>query len=531
MGFLHYWISPTFSSKTQTFTEIIRKLYRNATLKETPGDPQTLHIAPVDDVIKHYASGLMYISDVCLLEIGKKSITNKDFIKPNIQYASLCLVNLCITSAGFSGDAIKDIVEKVTLLGGTFSRSFNNDVTLVIAAKSASPKVYMAAKTDLPIVKYEWIESCFKHITRIPLDQFRISPFFGCKFTSSDLLSNQRTEIAKIVRKGGGLWSETFDDSVTFLMASSLSNTKKIQLALDDNVPIVQPEWLLHYPSEIISPRNFTLNWWCFNDNETSKLFDKCSFGLSSEIPGQFRRTLVDIILAHNGAYLETPKYYITLDTKRDENHKNSILVTPRWLLSCVCEKRLIDVSESITFSPFSFPREIDGVSGRSFMLLNFNDKRRLELSDLLRSLGATVFYKFTKSANMMVIEGADEHLKSVADEYSIPVVTPLWIMELAKTGKPPAVDKFRPSANSSSVNFRSICNQITRSASKIEGRSFPLETSTIDIDELETFTQISSSDKRIHMDRDVAYDATDGHIDVSTANTGDPFLDALNGS
>ena len=83
MDFKNFWISPALSSKTKEFTNIILKLNKEATPAKSEGDQNTLHIAPIDEVISNFSSNLLYISDQCLLEIDRKGIDNLNFLKTN----------------------------------------------------------------------------------------------------------------------------------------------------------------------------------------------------------------------------------------------------------------------------------------------------------------------------------------------------------------------------------------------------------------------------------------------------------------
>lgn len=535
MRFKHFWISPAFSSKFKEFTDIILKLNKEATPSTNEGDAETLHISTVNEVISKFSSKLLYISDNCLIEIDRRGMTDLNFLSTENQCISLCLLNLIITSTGFSSDFIKEIAKKAILLGGNYQRSIQDDTKVVIAARSASQKVYSASSRHIPVVTIEWIDACFKNLVQVPFDQYQILPFYGCKFTSTDLIPKQNSKISEIIKKCGGELQDKFDRSTTFLIAQTLSNTPKITLALTENVPIVKPEWIFRNDnSNIISPIDFTLNWWCMND-EQSNIFQNLSFGLSKEIPN--RRTMIDIIIAHSGSYGERPNYFLTTSIKRDQSNKDSILITPRWILMCASEKRLIDPKESPTFSPFPFSTQIEGITGRSFYLANLKEERRHEYADLMRTFGATVFFKFSKRANIIIAETASEHLFTVSKEYSIPIVGISWVVELAKTGIFPDIDSHRLKENTMAINFRQICQKIKRGLTPSEGKSTCATMTTqktqyqeIDLDQLETYTQQSSGDKNKLRTNEIGYDTTQENIEIQVNNDMDPFLAAFSG-
>ncbi|KAK8858062.1 SMC5-SMC6 complex localization factor protein 1 [Tritrichomonas musculus] len=534
MEFKHFWISPAFSSRINEFIDIILKINKDATQITNEGDLDTLHVGTIDEVISKFSSKLLYISDQCLLDINRRGLSDSNLLSPGKQYISFCLSNLCITSTGFSSGEIKEIAKKVILLGGKYQKLFQEDIKLVIAARTASQKVYSAISLHIPVVTVKWIDKCFANLVKVPLNQNQVLPFYGCKFTSTDLISKQNNRISEIVRKCGGEWSDKFDKSTTFLIAQTLSDTQKIKLALIENVPIVRPEWIFRSEDlNILEPKNFVLNWWCMGE-EKSNLFQNISFGLSKDLPN--RKMLIDIIIAHSGSYLERPDYFLTMNTKRDQANNKSTLVTPRWLFMSVLENRLIDPNDSPTFSPFPFSTKIQGVTGCSFFLSNLKEENRLEYADLLRMFGATVFFKFSKRANIIIAENTTDRLLSISKDYSIPIVNISWLIELSKTGILPDFDSHKPKENAISINFHQICQRIKKSANLCEGRSTNSTLATvqtqhkeIDFDELESYTQPTSGDKIKFHPKDIAYDADQENIEIQINNDVDPFLEALN--
>jgi hypothetical protein len=373
--------------------------------------------------------------------------------------------------------------KQVSLLGGTFQRCYNEDTTLVIAASSASPKVYAASQADLPIVTRTWLQSCFERRVRIPLKDFLIKPFFGCKFCSSDLTPRQRSELSRLVRAGGGLWCDLFDESATFLVAHTLSNSTKVSLALSGNVPIVRPDWVRQSSSKIRPPSDFTLNWWCFG-SPPSMLFADCTFEIAKGVEND--RVLVDAIIA-NGGQASPPSGFVVAPHGSQPAGFGRTLVSAQWVWSCVSEKRVLSVDSSLGFSPFPFAPPIEGVSGCAFVLLNFDDRKRIELANVLRSLRARVYFSFSTEAKLIVVEQVDPKVADLAHDYSIPVVRSGWITELVKTGKFPQAAEY--AAVATGFDLRALCRTLMRSSSR---PSDPCEMGSIDFRKLECFSQVA---------------------------------------
>ena len=527
MRFKRFWISPNFStSERDSLTEIILQMNPNAIETEARDQPDILHISTKDDVSSHLNSNFTFVSDSLLYEISDCLIPSMKYLDNGRQYVSLCLENQYITSTGFDPSTTKKIASMVYLLGGYFSSKFSNDVTLVIAATSLSNKAFLAKKNNIRMVKYDWIVQCYEKCQEIPCERYTIPTFYGCKFTSTDLMSKQNHELAKIIRENGGEWSDKFESNTTFLIANSISNSTKMQVALNQGFPVIKPDWVYQSRIKTTSPLRYTLNWW-FLSNEKSNLFQDLSFSISKNVPNT--KMIIDAIIAHNGTYSDTPTFFIVnhnFDFKDEEPPKASIIATVRWLFACISNKKIYDTSDSITFSPYSF-KEIPEVKGQTYALVKVNENRRIEFADLLRSLGVTVFFKFSKNATMIISEYPDSSLVNRADEYSIPVVTTKWLLQLIKTGVMPSVEKYRPNAELLSTNIHSLCKQLKREcAHKAENRlECNTENSNYNIHDLELFSQSPSQQKKKKRETLIGYEIPDLKFKIPLNSGVDPLL------
>lgn len=528
MKFQHYWISPSLCSIESDITRIMLTLCRDLKQTSNESTPFTIHIAPTNTVIAKYNSKDFYITDNCLYDIEKKLLTldNIEMFQSN-QLISLCLLNFSVSSTGFSSNTIDQIVQKVHLLGGTYEHTLNKKVGILIASKSVSQKIYSATSENIPIVRIDWIDSCFRSLFLMPPDSFSLSPFFNIKFTTTDLPSKESRALAKIIQKLGGEFSEKFDQTTTFLIANTISTTKKFELALMYNIPIVTTEWikLCIRREKIVDPTPFIMNSWCISD-QFSQLFHDITFGISKDIKN--KDILIDIILANKGSYSEKPNYYIT---KTRTNVKNVIQVTPRWLLMCCHEKRILDPSTSFTFSPFSFPLKIQGVFGQSFQLANIREEKRVEYAEILRSLNASVFYSFSKTVNMIIADNPSTRLLMTADNYSIPIVKVSWLSELCQTGILPNINNhLHIQKLSNNVNLHSICQRINESI-----RANQIKTSMMNHQDLDTelnYSQLSKCTQHSYHENpcrnDITYGSSQENYEINLNAGVDPLLAAL---
>lgn len=530
MPFRFFWISPQVTKRQDELRRIVTKINPIATETTNSEQESTLHITVVEEVISKYGNKDIYVTDQCIFEAERRSINNPDFFRDNHQYLSLCLLNISITSTGFSGTDICRISKLISLLGGTFHKNFSNDTTLVIAAWTASKKVYDAAELDLPIVSIDWINQCFKNLIRLPPNDYLLPCFQGCTFSSSNLIPNQRSELSKMIKNGGGKWNEALDDSTAYLIAQYLSSTKKIMIALKGNVPIIKPEWIRKSIIRISSPIQYALNWWAVSDDQLD-IFKGMTFGLDKSIKD--REVFIDAIVASGGSYSEKPNYYIVQnDLNSAQSESRPTYVSPRWVLSCISERKFVNINDSPTYVPYKFITPLPDVIGQSIVLYKFDENTRFELSDVLRDFGANVFFSFSKNANFVISQDPDSNLLKVSKEYEIPVIHAKWIYDIMKCGKAPPIDNYIVKQNEVKMSFKMLCERIKRTTSKPIESTDHSETH-LDYNQLESFTQTENSSPKRERGRgiEVGYRSIDP-IPISAATENfDTFLAALTGS
>jgi hypothetical protein len=355
----------------------------------------------------------------------------------------------------------------------------------------------------------------------MPLDPHRLLPFQGCVFSSTDLTSKQRNKLLTLVKNGGGAWSDQFSDSVTFLVAHRISNSQKISLALSGNVPIVKPDWIKRFHATIKAPHAFVLNWWCLEE-AGHPIFKGKVFEIAKGTKNA--RLLADVIRAHGGKGSGEPDFVIADHTT--EKHGHATFVSPQWIWTCVSERKLVDIDSSITFTPLDFAPPVIGVSNSAFVLTNMDDESRIQFADLLRDLGATVCFSFSKNAKLIIVETSDDRLAQLSDEYAIPIVSVNWIAALVKSGLAPDPEPFLVHQKETRPRLKEMCTHLRRCTSR---PSPGIGAPKVSLGNLNLFSQMSSDREKGGFR--ICYEASQPAVAVPRPGCGDPLLSALQGN
>ena len=518
-----FWIDPGIQSDRNELKCLVLKVCPGAVETSSEGGEKTLHVSTIDYVLQKYNSKLLFVSEECLREIEMKKIAPESFMRNGHQYISTCLVDMNITSTGFEMDEIRVLLKEIGTLGGNFERYLNDRTSVLMAATTACHKVYSAAEQSIQVVTSAWVHACFDSRIRVPFTEYLIPPFLGCKCSSTDLTLKQRKDLSKLVKAGGGTWSDSYDESVTYLIAHKLTSSRKILLALAANVPIVTPEWVVRTSKTLISPTKYTLNWWCFEKDRES-FFRGISFELSSKTARE--KSLPEAICECGGRISSPAQYCVALDLA--DCALSGIKVSPRWVWRCISEKRLIPIEESLTYKPFPFKTPLKGLLGKAISVIGFADDARLEIADALRNMGCTVYYSFSRNASIVLMHRPDSKTIANATEYGIPIVDSNWFTTVLKTGEIPDPAAFAITPSQDNTNLESICKNLKRTSSKQKDLEDD-DSNKIDVVQLNAFTQMSPGSDRASTMNDIGYDTTDITVHVEPPNDGhDPLLSAF---
>jgi hypothetical protein len=405
------------------------------------------------------------------------------------------------------------MARKVSLLGGTFTRPFSANVTLVIAATNASPKIFEARAAKVPIVRDSWLEHCVDSLTRVALDAFLLPPFEGLSVTSSDLPPAQHRECRKRIVDGGGKWSDELTGETTFLLADFLAHTKKIGIALRHSIPIVRPCFVED------SSRFEMINWWCMSDAKSS-LFRDMIFSIHRAV--EEVEAIQEAIVAHMGT-VGSSSTHVILPHGVANPFPGSIAVTSAWLWGCADARRILPVDGSLLFAPLPYRAPIRAVSGRVFFLAELRPETKRELADMVRFAGGQVVYKMATGVHFAVAEVATKELVRIGLDGRVVVVKPAFVVEMVRTGALPEPKAFRLEGIAKTAILKKLCKCIT-GANVLPEPEIPAEFERSD---LETFTQeLNSTQNEVALE--VKYES-DHHVrQQDEALSADPLIALL---
>ena len=521
MKFKRFFISPTILSKKE---EIIKNIKVFDCFESPEPGESIIEIGSIDEVIKAFGSKKYIISDVCLKEMVTLHVPEFPLKDENRQRISICFGPLWVSSVGFHN--VNDVVEinkKVLLLGGIFSRGFDENVSILISKTNLSYKTIQARKHKVPVVTIDWLEFCFKNLQRAPLNNYLLKPFFGLTFTSSDLSPNEHHDLKRLVISNGGKWSDVCNDNVTYLISSGLTNTKKIEICLSLGIPIVKPDY-------IRDPSKFeVLNWWSIS-NEHSDLFKGLIFSIHKQTKNI--EALQEAIRAHSGSFGNKPTHAIVPHGYK-ANIKSNIqiieYITEAWIWGCIEKRKILPLSNSPLFTPLPYGGPFNDIANMVFYLSNsLDDKTRRFTATLIREAGGNPIFKPTKDVKIAVSNDYDDELFNLGIKGKIKIVTPKYILAIFKQGKLPDPEEYQVKTCLSSDMISNICAYLQTKIPKKISKEEKIKIEKLELDQFtQDLTQNSSS-----ISLEITY-ASQSSSQRQSKNIGlqegyDPLLDAF---
>ena len=230
--FRSFCFSPLFSESKDTARTVISKLFPGIKEIQKGFGNDTLNIASQNEVLQQYGKSQYFVTVSILEDCVSSGSATIPFPKRKRQITSMCLNRQNVMLVGFVAEEGFEILKKIELLSGRFSKDFSSDVTVVVAKSGMSMKLLDVFGTEVPIVTREWIDNSFKNLTCYEPENFLLPCFTGMNVTSTDLPSSDSKQMSAIVKKNGGQWSDNLNDATTCVIATNFSSSKKIEVAL-----------------------------------------------------------------------------------------------------------------------------------------------------------------------------------------------------------------------------------------------------------------------------------------------------------
>ena len=410
---------------------IITKLFKKLHFIKKHGEKTVLYVTDKENVIANYQSRAYYVTQQVLEQMVSLCLITENVFSSSRQLISTCLFGLRVACSGLSAEDKRELAKEVLLLGGVFVPQVHHDTSVLITNRVISTKVFQACDFEVPIVSPDWVHACFSQLELVPFNLHSVRKFEGLTITSSDLTQSQRTQSSSFVRQNGGTWSDAFDSSVSCIIAHSLFYTKKIGLALEANVPIISPEWIIKQSEKnFVSPFPYILNKWCCSNDKTN-LFESMTFSVDRSLSNSKQ---IEMAIEMNSGTI-TPEPMIRVARHGTVSVDDEKVVSPQWVWTCIADGTLIDAEQSPVYQPLPFKCPIAAMNGKCVAVMNMTDKCRLEISSVLRDIGITVIFGLSKVANVIVAQKVTRDVRQFSQEYDIPMVSVTWVMELIKTG------------------------------------------------------------------------------------------------
>lgn len=490
----------------------------------TAPNVDSLIIGSIEETIAAYGSPKFCVSDQLLNDMIEFDITEIPLIPQRRQCISLAFAPIWVSCVGFTTEMIAEIVKYVSLLGGSFSRKYSTDVSLLIATTNFSPKVFTARREGIPIVSYEWLTACFKEMVRVDVQSYLIEPFLGYTFTSSDLTPNESKQAKMIIHQNGGSWQDHFDNNVNFLLANHITTTKKIFMALGNQVPIVRTDWLLEPTSP---PDQFVINFWSISEQKRD-LFQSLSFSIHRNCENI--DALQDAIISNSGEIGKSPTQIKIVPHGVDISIPDSIIVTPQWIWKCIEANSLVNFESSVLYRPIQLKLPIKDAMDQYFFVSNLKDDLRIHITELIRICGGIVVYKMSVNTHFVIAYENDTSTIKTAIRKEIPVVTPQFVIHMIKKGELPDLDQFQANKGVKKVMLHKLCDLITKVGAAQTDDSLEEELSPeSEKKDLDAFTQDLPNSTQNDMTLDIGYDVPAvPNINPDTMLSNDQFLNAL---
>ena len=228
-----YWISASVQDELTKIRNMLLQI--SPGLFSTPdfGQERNIHVASIDEVVQYYGTNNYMVTPQYLEMLINKKI-NSFYLYPDArQRISLTFYNLHIAVTGVDSTEFLSLYSKIVLNAGIPVHPSNTEqMDIFVSTKMLDKYVLNAVDKGIPIVSPDFITVGYAKQKSQNIDDYRIRPFTGLTFCSSDLDDTGSKEAKKCVKEGKGVWSECLDQDVDFLIAERITETKKIRIAL-----------------------------------------------------------------------------------------------------------------------------------------------------------------------------------------------------------------------------------------------------------------------------------------------------------
>ncbi|XP_076358286.1 mutagen-sensitive 101 isoform X2 [Tachypleus tridentatus] len=164
---------------------------------------------------------------------------------------SLAFRKMTITCSNVDKQTRLDVEKKVQLMGGNFIKDLTKSVTHLVAGEVGSKKYHVAANFSLPVMLPSWVEECWErgqhqriHASDPCFNIYRCPVFKGLNITVSQIESDERKKIQKIIEDNGGSYSGALKAKETTHLVLVEPKGEKFKFAKTWRLYCVKVEWI-----------------------------------------------------------------------------------------------------------------------------------------------------------------------------------------------------------------------------------------------------------------------------------------------
>lgn len=428
----YYWLSKSIEDRTEIKQSVL-KISPNLKYTKDFGGADTLHVGLEEDIKKYYDKHYYFISTIYLQELLSKGCKNFYLSDFSRQRVSFSFHNIRFNLFKLEEELEFDVVQEIKLMSGIPIKSSDISACDIIIAENLMCLSLMDAVNEGKIIlSPDYVRSSYERKVRLNYDEFKLLPFSGIVFTSSDICSTTRKKLKEVISENGGVYQDNLDGRVDFLLIEKFSFTEKVKAALENKNAILSYRFVFDRSRRFCDYMEYVINVWDAN-RPYIRFFSNILFHVNDEVPE--KPHVETIIEAYGGKLSRTsPTYIVT--TNFDKRSPKA--VTVNWICACVSEKKLVELNLRHIYRPFNYDTYTNDLKGVVVSLCLSNRVDRAVNSDILRAFGAIVIYHYRKGSKYVICDSLDNDLREKLIGTDSKVYKIGWVERLAKTGQIP---------------------------------------------------------------------------------------------
>mmetsp|Transcript_7046 Transcript_7046/g.21484 ORF Transcript_7046/g.21484 Transcript_7046/m.21484 type:complete len:707 (+) Transcript_7046:139-2259(+) len=481
------FVTTTGASKAQT-SQIARMVRALGGQFSKDLDGQTTHlIVEVVGSDKHRLARLrqLWMVDKLWLndcwELGQKLDEAQYPVKP------LAGLSICVT--GLSASERQRVEGTCSELGATFVSDLagTSTTTYLLAGVAFGRKFEYAKQKGMRVLRLEWLTACRQKRELVDEQKYNLVQMNSSEAVPDLFLDcccvhlkgadpQEERYLSRMLRSAGATRSPRMTPLVTHVIVGSAMDTRlemneEIKYCVARGTMVVRIAWLeaCFRSQSLASESDFLALTFHKEDlpstagKRKESVFTEEEFSLSDVFRGlrigihqdEDLRLVIrgggkPIRCNNDGNAIAGVPTHVVLEHGHSSGSPDAILVTRKWLKSCLRVDKLLNLSEDRLFRPVLTKLPIEAMKGLVVTVSGYYSKLsdgvhlRESIGELITLLGAKFSERMWKlGTTHLVCESASGGKFNRAKEWGIPCVTVEWLYSCATSGVIPDVNKF----------------------------------------------------------------------------------------